>query len=97
MDNKTIGVAGGLSLCAPQYVPHHCHHCGGEVDCCGTHGLSCQWREGCFSSHVAMNNIIFHSLHSANVPSHLEHSGLLRSDGRQPDGISIISWKSGKC
>ena len=31
------------------------------------------------------------------VPSQLEPSGLLQSDGRCPDGISITPWKYGKC
>ena len=30
------------------------------------------------------------------MPSRLEPTGLCRSDGKRPDGISIIPWRSGK-
>ena len=97
MDHESIRVAVGLRLGAPLCLPHQCHHCGAEVDCLGMHGLSCRWSEGRFSPHAAINDIIYRSLHSANVPAHLEPTGLYRSDGRRPDGISIIPWKGGKC
>ena len=29
----------------------------------------------------------------AHVPSRLEPSGLYRSDGKRPDGVSIVPWK----
>ena len=97
MDDETIRVAVGLRLGASLCHPYQCQHCGGEVDSLGTHGLSCRWSEGRFSRHAALNEIIHRSLQSANVPSHLEPAGLYRSDGRRPDGISIIPWKCGKC
>ena len=33
---------------------------------------------------------------TAKVPSRLEPTGLLRSDGKRPDGMSIIPWSSGR-
>ena len=30
------------------------------------------------------------------IPCHLEPTGLYRSDGKQPDGISIVQWSRGK-
>ena len=59
--------------------------------------LSCRWSEGHFLRHAALNEIIYRSLQSVNVPSHLEPTGLYRSDGRCPDRISIVPWKCGKC
>ena len=35
-------------------------------------------------------------LTSAKVPARLEPSGLYRSDGKRPDGISLLPWKNGK-
>ena len=32
----------------------------------------------------------------AKVPSHLEPTGLYRSDGKRPDGATIVPWKQGK-
>ena len=31
-----------------------------------------------------------------HVPSRLEPSGLCRSDGKRPDGVSIVPWKCGQ-
>ena len=82
----------GASLCSP----HYCCHCGAQVDDFATHGLSCRWSEGCYSRHVGVNNIIHRALTSAKIPSRLEPSGLSRSDGKRPDGATIVPCKSGK-
>jgi len=34
-------------------------------------------------------------LSSAGIPSRLEPPGLMRSDGKRPDGISLVPWTSG--
>ena len=83
----------GLCLGAPLCRPHKCHHCGAEVDCLATHGLSCRWSEGSRHRHAAINDIVHRSLTSAKIPAHLEPSGLYRSDGKRPDGIL---WSPGK-
>ena len=36
------------------------------------------------------------ALDSVTIPSCLEPSGIPRSDGKRPDGMSLIPWKSGK-
>ena len=61
-----------------------------------TNGLSCRWSEGHHHRHVAVNDIIHRALSSVKIPSHLELSGLYCSDGKRPDGISVVPWKSGK-
>ena len=33
---------------------------------------------------------------AAKIPSRLEPSGLSRSDGKRPDGVSVVPWRSGK-
>ena len=58
-----------------------------------THGLSCLWSEGRHHRHAAINDILHRALSSAKVPSRLEPSGLYRSDGKCPDGITIMPWK----
>src|SRR5215469_4020246 len=47
--------------------------------------------------HNALNDQIFRALVKAGVPSIKEPSGLLRSDGKRPDGVTQIPWASGKC
>ena len=36
------------------------------------------------------------ALVAAHVPSRLEPSGLYRSNGKRPDGVSIVPWKCGQ-
>ena len=31
------------------------------------------------------------------IPAAKEPSGLLRSDGKRPDGLTLIPWKNGRC
>ena len=96
MDDSTIRVAVGLHLGAPLCRPHQCQHCEAEVDCLATHGLRCRWSEGRHHRHAAINDIVHRSLTSAKIPARLEPSGLYCSNGKRPDGISVVPWKSGK-
>lgn len=96
MDDDTVRVAVGLRLGTPLCQPHHCSLCGAEVDNSATHGLSCRRSEGRHPRHSALNDIIHRSLSSAHIPSRLEPPGVYRSDGKRPDGISLIPWRQGK-
>ena len=89
-------VAVGLHLGSPLCRPHLCHHCGSEVDRLGHHGLSCRKSEGRHYRHAAINDIVHRALSSAQVPSRLEPSGLSRSDGKRPDGVTMVPWENGK-
>ena len=96
MDDNTVRVAVGLRLGSPLCRPHTCHHCGAEVDHLATHGLSCRWSEGRHHRHAAINDLVHRGLALAKVPSRLEPSGLYRTDGKRPDGISVVPWRNGK-
>ena len=96
MDNTTLRIAIGLRLGTPICAPHLCQHCGEEVSSLGYHGLSCKHSEGRHSRHAAINDIIHRALVSAGVPSRLEPSGLSRSDGKRPDGMTMVPWSSGR-
>ena len=96
MDDNTIRTAVGLRLGAPLCRPHACHHCGSEVDSLATHRLSCRWSEGRYHRHAALNDIVHRALTSAKIPSRLEPSGLYRTDGKRPDGITVVPWKNGR-
>ena len=96
LDDESLRIAVGLRLGCFLSSPHVCAHCGEHVDQFATHGLSCRWSQGRFSRHGEINDIIHRSLVSARVPSRLEPSGLLRSDRKRPDGMSIIPWSSGR-
>eukprot|EP00731_Ephydatia_muelleri_P021279 Em0013g1006a len=96
MDDTTIRISMGLRLGIPLCRNHICQHCGAEVSQFATHGLSCKRSAGRHYRHSAMNDIIHRALVAAHVPSRLEPSGLYRSDGKRPDGITTDLWKCGQ-
>ena len=96
MDDNTVRVAVGLRLGSTLCRPHTCQHCGADVDQWATHSLSCKKSEGCHYRHSAINDILHRALSTACIPSRLEPSGLVRTDGKRPDGMTRIPWKNGK-
>ena len=79
-----VGLRLGLDLC----VPHQCH-CGSPVDARGLHSFVCKRSPGRSARHHAVNYLIARSFASAGV-------GLLRSNGKRPDGVTLVPWQSGK-
>ena len=49
-----------------------------------------------FHRHAALNDVIHRSLSSAGIPACLEPSGLSRSDGKRPDGLTLVPWERGR-
>ena len=96
MDDVVIIIAVGLRLGLPLCHPHECSNCGTQIEEFGTHGLSCCFSRGRHSRHALLNDIIKRSLNTAKIPSHLEPSGFYRSDGKRPDGASVVPWTRGK-
>ena len=43
--------------------------------------------------HQALNDLIWRALAKAGVPSTKEPSGLSRTDGKRPDGLTLIPWQ----
>ena len=76
-------------------VAHMCH-CGKRVERDGLHGLSCTKSAGRFSRHATLNSFIKQTLGSLDLTSMLEPRVLYRTDGKRPDGITMISWEMGK-
>ena len=86
-----VGLLLGVALCGP----HLCQHCGAAVDRSGHHGLSCQFSTGRHYRHAALNDIIHRVMSTSHIPSRLVPMGLDSSDGKRPDGIKMVPWKSG--
>ena len=95
LDDETIRVAVGLRLGVNLCQPHSCP-CGAQVDSRGTHGLSCKLSSGRMARHHHINDLIWRALQRAGVPSSKEPSGLSRTDGKRPDGLTLIPWQNGK-
>ena len=96
MDDEVVRVAVGLRLGAALCQPHSCQRCGAQVDLTGTYGLSCSRSEGRHPHHAALNDVIQRSLAAAHIPSTLEPIGQCRTDGKWPDGLTIVLWKCGR-
>ncbi|XP_061706402.1 uncharacterized protein LOC133525602 [Cydia pomonella] len=96
LDNDSMRVAAALRLGSDVCQPHQCI-CGSNVESNGHHALSCCRCAGRFPRHHALNDIIRRALISANVPCMLEPPGLSRSDGKRPDGLTLVPWEKGKC
>ena len=71
-------------------------HCGKRVERDGLHGLPCTKSAGRFSRHATLNALIKQTLGSLDLPSMLKLRGLYQTDGKRPDGVTMIPWEMGK-
>ena len=62
----------------------------------GLHSFVCRRAPGRSARHHALNDLIARSFASAGVPVTKEPIGLFRSDGKRPDGLTLVPWQSGK-
>lgn len=95
LDDDAVRVAVGLRLGLNQCIPHKCN-CGAQVDARGVHGFVCRHAPGKTSRHHALNDVIARAFASAGLPVTKEPNGLSRTDGKRPDGMTLIPWQCGK-
>ena len=88
MNDEVVLVAVGLRLGLPIGRSHVCSNCGLEVDELGTHGLSCHFSKGQHSRHVALSDR--HWTPRRSLATYIEPLGLYRSDGKRPDGVTVV-------
>jgi hypothetical protein len=60
------------------------------------HGLACRRSAVRMTRHYHINDLIWRGLTRVGIPSTKEPSGLSRTDGKRPDGLTLISWQGGK-
>ena len=94
--DEEVRIAVGLRLGAPIVRPHTCQ-CGQAVLADGVHGLSCKKSAGRHLRHSLANDVIARAFRSRDTPADLEPTGLLRGDGKRPDGATRIPWSHGRC
>jgi len=82
LDDKAVQIAIGL-------------HLGIVTE--GSHGLSCRLGPGRYARHAGLNDLIWRGLTQAGIHSVKEPQGMLRSDGKKPDGLTLIPWRSVRC
>ena len=88
-DDEEVRVAVGTRLALKLCITHPCR-CGSKVDSFGRHSLVCKRAPGRTVRDHHLNDVIARSLASAGVPVSKEPSGLSRSDGKRPDGLTLI-------
>jgi hypothetical protein len=81
-----------LDLCQTHTCP-----CGATVDALGLHALSCKRNAGRIQSHAYINDLIYKALTRASVPAVKEPQGLVRVDGKRPDGLTSVPRQSDRC
>jgi hypothetical protein len=96
LDNEAVRVAVGLRLGCALCEAHTCR-CGKIVDALGGHAFSCKSSAGRIQRHNYLNDIIWRALLRAGVYSTKEPQGLVRGDGKRPDGLTLLPWLSGRC
>ena len=96
MSDDEVRVAVCLHLGIPLCEPHKCSGCVVKDSAYGVHGLSCRFSKGHHLRHASLNDVVQRSLEFTKIPCHLEPFGLYRSDGKKPDGASLVAWKGGK-
>ena len=96
LDDEAVRIAVGLRLGTVICHPHSCP-CGTLVTAEGSHGLSCRLGPGRQARHAVLNDLICRGLIQAGIPAVKEPPGLSRSDGKRPDGLTLIPWRSGRC
>jgi len=92
LNDEVVRIGVGLRLGLPLCVPHQCR-CGSQVDAHGLHSFVCKRALGRSARHHALNDMIARALASAGTPVTKEPRGLLRSDGKRPDGLTLIPWQ----
>ena len=95
IDNENIRVAIGLRFGTALCQPHLCP-CGAIVEEDGLHGLSCKLGNGKHARHSTLNDLIARALLRADILCVKKPPGLSRKDGKRPDDLSLIPWRTGK-
>ena len=96
LSHDELRIAVALRVGANITVDSRCR-CGKTMNALGTHGLSCRLNAGRFPRHSELNRIIHQTLARINIPSRLEPTGLMRGDGKRPDGLTLCPWERGRC
>jgi len=95
-NDEAIRLAVDLRLDSEICKQYHCV-CSASVETRGFHALSCSRNPGRSQRHHFINNLIWRALSMAGLLSTKEPHGLLRSDNKCPDGLTLIPWRDGHC
>ena len=94
LSDTTLTLAVGLRLGLPVAATGTCV-CGEELDAHGDHALTCKRGVGRGARHKDLNERVRSALNEAGHVSVLELSGLTRTDGKRPDGVTVMPFERG--
>jgi len=66
------------------------------VDARGLLSFVCRRAPGRSARHHALNDLVAWCFASAGTPVTKEPTGLFRTEGKRPDGLTLVPWQSGK-
>jgi hypothetical protein len=95
LDSQTLQIAFALRIGSEISHPHICI-CGSQVNKWDHHGRLCLKCAGRIPRHSALNGILKRIFPSVNILYIVEPDGLLRENGKRPDGVALIPWKRGR-
>ena len=81
----------GLPLCAA----HYCK-CGELIETNGAHAFKCRQNNSRIVRHTGANDVVQRALNMIRLPSRLEPNHLEGSNGKRPDGITLLPYNRGK-
>jgi len=61
-----------------------------------THCFLCKHASGRTARHQSLNDVVSRAFAFAGIPATKKPSGLVRGDGKRPDGLALVPWQSGK-
>ena len=96
LNDKSLRICVALRLGSQICQPHNCTSCGELVSKNGRHGLSCSRAKGTHPRHKMGNDVVKRALDKAGYPSILEPTNLSRTDGKRPDGLTMVPWTRGQ-
>ena len=96
LTDEQLRVAASIRLGAPVSLEHICARCGSVSDDLGKHAFTCKRSTGRHARHSLLNDTIDRALHTIDMPTRLEPSGLTHEGNLKPDGISSSPWSQGK-
>ena len=87
----SVGFRLGSTTCQP-----HTSICGTTVDARALHRFSCRKSTPSHIRHAQLNGLIWRAVKKVQILATKEPIDLLRTDGKRPDGASVIPWVLGK-
>jgi len=84
-----VGLRLGLSLCTTQMSLWFFGSCADYI-------AYCKKALGRPDRHHTLNDLVTLAMVFAGIPVTEEPRGLSRSDGKRPNGLSLVSWEAGK-